>query len=207
MTTIGASAMIHLNGKPILERQLEICKQKFAESLCKIIIGFKPNKIVKTIAGDNRMFCVNEKFQEESGVHCIAKYKGVGGLLVIPCGLVFSQNIFDEQFEESGIITVKKDLANNLIGISDVDGYIGQFSYEFKEKSTGILYLDQLDAALFCRLTTNARYKNFLAHEILNLMINDYNRPFKIYRPKKAWALEIERLEQIKRVERLCLRS
>jgi len=207
MTTIGPSAIIGINQTTVLERQLSICKGRFANSLNKIIIGFKPNKILKKAAIDNCMVCVNEKFQEESPIHCIARYKGEGGLLIIPCGLIFSQNIFSEQFEESGVITVKKYLPNNLIGVSDVDGFVGQFCYEFEEKSTGILYLDSIDAALFCSLTANPRHKNFLVHEILNLMINDYNRPFKIYRPKKTWALEIERPEQIKRVERLCLKS
>lgn len=211
LTSVGPVALTLINEEPIIRRQLSILRSYFPDVIAKLIIGYKSQKLTKKVTSYKDLakyiYCVNKDYEHASPIHCVATYRGHGGLIIIPGSLVFSQNIFSIPFEDSGVIVTKKDSQRNNIGVSDVDGYVGQFSYEFLTKWTGLLYLDPSDANLFCRLTLEERYKNFLVFELLNAMINFHGSSIRIYRPHKAWSVDIEKPEQIKRVERLCLKS
>ncbi len=207
MKSSVSKSMLLLKKETLVERQLRLLAQRFPESTVKLIIGFKADKLRKHIQSITTnlhiICCKNTNYESISAAQAIATYRDSRkNALIVSGDLVFSQGLLNVNFDDSGIITVKKYMENSEMGFSDIDGYAGYFSYSFNNKYGQIAYLTKRDMDLFCTIASQRQNKNLLNSEVFNKMI-DEGTYFKIYRPKNGTILDVDKMADLGRAAKI----
>ncbi len=196
MRSLGPKCLLKLRHETILSRQLRILSKKFPLATIKIITGFKHDRIVKYVKSlnyHNVLLCLNDFHEELPPSYGIARYHDYKkATLIIPGDLVFNEDLFSFDFDDTGIITTKRYMEQGDVGVSDVDGFVGRFSYALPEKYGQISYLTSSDAEIFCDLASIEKNRNLLTFELFNIM-SDAVTMFKIYRPKNGKILDVDK--------------
>lgn len=205
--SIGPKALFVLKHETILSRQLRIIGTKWPGAVVKIILGFKAEKVVKYLKGlktaNTVIPCLINDFETSCPSRSIIAYRDSNkNTLVINGDLVFNEKLFSFDFDDSGVISTKRYIDRSDVGISDVDGYVGYFDYEFQDKFGQIFYLTKRDMDDFCMIASQTKYKNLLNFEILNKLI-DTNVPLKIYKPKFGKIYDVDRPNDVEKTGKI----
>lgn len=206
MKSYGPKCLLDLGSQSILLRQVDILRVRFPKAKIKVIAGFDHDKVLRHVV-DNHMYGVkvycNNDYLTEGSSQAIVKWHDYDkNLLVVNGDLVFNKEFLDVDFVDSGILYGKKFIGKTELGFSDIDGYVGRFSYIFTEKWGQIVYFTKQYASVFCQIASKEKNKNLLNFEIFNRMIDD-GCMLKCYKPKGGKVVDVDRPNDLLKVKKI----
>jgi choline kinase len=174
MKSYGPKCLLPINGRPLINRQIDILQRKFPGSEIIVIYGFNKSLVAKALPSDITV-CENDIFDKTNVAYSLllgletASYENV---LIVYGDLVFTEKMFDKlNFANSFAICAK--MRKNEVGIIANEDYVCDFNYSAKNKWSQICFLLEQEKELFIDYANKKYAERYFGFEILNGVINN----------------------------------
>lgn len=210
MKSYGPKPLININGKSILQRQLEIISSVYPDNDIVVVGGFEYEKVSKYLNNldmKNVKFIGNTRYSTTNVVRSIeigTRVCDSKNVLIVYGDLVFNkETISNFELKESGLLL---DTNNNFdkleVGINMEENKVKNLSYSSENKWAHIAYLKENDIKEFNELVNTSYYERMFSFEIFNMMIEN-NKMLNVYKNESMFVCEVDDATDIDRVKKL----
>ena len=205
MRSNGPKSFISINGKYLIDRQLELLKQVYPHAEIIVVGGYEAKRLMDYLP-THILKVENEKFEETNVVRSIGMGLRVArseNVLVIYGDLVFNKVALPINLTESTLVL---DKINNLMREDEVgctsSNKVEILMYELAQKWAQIMFLTGKELKMFKNLSWSPDKYNLFGFEIINEIILKKGE-FKVYCPNNIKVIDVDFPTDIKIAENI----
>ncbi|EJO5349274.1 NTP transferase domain-containing protein [Clostridium botulinum] len=200
--------LVKVNGKPIIERQIECLKEKDIDEII-VIVGYLKEKFYYLKDKYGVEFIDNDKFNEFNNIYSMyLARKYLQETYILEGDVFINNNFIDKKIENSTYFPIERDnffnewvvIGDDYENVIDVEVRDGKKEYIL----SGVSYLDKIDGQLISEKIENEIKNNKCFHNLYwdNIVVKNLkNINLKIRPLKKYDCFEIDTVKELKELE------
>jgi choline kinase len=208
MKSYGPKALIHINGKTVIQRQLDILQKVYPSAEVIVVLGFEADKVRKELpytvhtVVNNNYETTNVAYSLMLGM-CAAKTEKI---LIVYGDLVFNMDTFAVISKEGPVPTLsdestviidhKSQFDRSEVGVMVINNEVSRFSYGLPTKWAQIVLLTGQETDIFRKEVKPQFRRKLFGFEVLNEVLNK-GGIIKATEPDKMKIAEIDTSKDI----------
>ena len=208
MKSYGPKSLIKINGKTILEHQLERIQSTFIQHEIILVTGFEAERFARHTKGKKIKVIHNKHYEDTNVVHSIglgliaAKTKNV---LVLYGDLVFNKEAITLPLWKESLISIDPSnyMKKDEVGCIVQQNLLVNMMYGLPNKWGQMMFLTGNELNLFKSIVTTQNCSRWFGFEMINEIMKEGGK-FRAYTPKNALSIDVDTSKDIVRAEEIC---
>lgn len=189
-------SLIELNHQTVINRQITLLGRTYPEAEIIVVAGYEADKLIRELPAAVKVI-ENERYEETNVVRSIGMALRIvpqdNDVLIVYGDLVFNTNTVKSltQNGTAAVVDRKRQMDNDEVGVTIVDGKITQLTYGLQDKWAQIIFLEGKELALFKNVAWASASRKWYGFEAINRVIYHGGR-IKAIEPKRMRIVEID---------------
>lgn len=202
MKSLGSKALLRIkNSITVLEYQINELRKTYPRSTIFVGTGFESEKIKKIFSSyKNIQFIENHNYNETNQSKLISlfanQYTGNRDILVISNGILFKNNVFVSNSDNSKIFLIDKPKNNFNIGCNDTEN-VNYLFYDLPIKWTECVLFNKNTLDYIKILCKDYNTDQMYLFELINLLMDKYHISFSKHMIVKKNIMKINTIKDI----------
>jgi len=202
MKSYGCKSLLNINGKSIIQRQIENIQNHIANTEFIIVSGFDADRLHKTIP-DEFIRVENERYYETNVVRSIEiglrTSRNNDHVLIVFGDVVFTPEVLNLINYDKSCVLISNTMDENEVGCNiDEKNNISYMMFDLPNKWGHIIYLTNKELKIFKDLVSNKDNEKKFCFEIINSVIDKGGRFQAIQINQKSVILDIDNSKDLK---------
>ena len=172
----GPKCLLKYGSSTIIQNQIKLIKDTQNVDDIIVVLGFESEKVARYLP-DHIRIIENQLYKDTSSsesLRLVINNICSDRLLIIDGNMLVSRRMFKNlDFSRSFALCHKNDRSNNEISVSNIDGYIGNFSFGLENCWNNIVFLQGKEFKLLKNICSNRDRGRFFVFELLNLIVDE----------------------------------
>lgn len=206
MKSYGPKPLIELNEKhTVISRQQYILQREFPTAEIIVVVGYEADSVIRGLRPgvkpvENEMFETTNVVRSIGMGLRIANHKKV---LIVYGDLVFNSAAIRIIGGQSvAVVDSRKQIGDDEVGVTVVDGRITQFAYDLETKWAQIVYLTGRELEIFKGIVWNRDNSRWFGFEALNKVVGG-GGSIRAIEPKNMKVAEIDTSKDIENARQI----